>query len=343
MALEPTAMTGPVLRSFEASAPGKAFLIGEYAALEGSPAVVLAVQRRMKVRAEVLRIGGWRLLEAAAPERVTSLADLTRAAAEDDLVAAVVRCLNEAHIRLPENLRLTSDRRELLARDGHPLGLGSSAAAAVALTAVLLAVTGAPRTRVQRLAIEAHRSFQGGVGSGYDVACSMVGGLIVARPGGDRAHVSVESVQLPPGLAVVLAGARPPLSTPSAVARLRESASRTEVRRTLAALADLAERATEALLKPGEERIIESMRRYAVTEAKLGQEIGVTIVTPRTRAVADAIERLGGACKPSGAGGDELVVALVPNDAQEAAISLLAKAGFEPVKAGIDRVGLRVS
>src|SRR5690606_11456641 len=65
---------------------------------------------------------------------------------------------------------------------GVKLGFGSSAALAVALAAAL-AGESVPQ-RVQEAALLAHRDFQGGHGSGVDVATSAHGGVIGYRRDG---------------------------------------------------------------------------------------------------------------------------------------------------------------
>lgn len=67
-------------------------------------------------------------------------------------------------------------------QDGRKQGLGSSAAAAVLLTAALFQLSGREpllaREEVIRAAIAAHRDANGGRGSGYDIATSALGGVI---------------------------------------------------------------------------------------------------------------------------------------------------------------------
>lgn len=81
---------------------------------------------------------------------------------------------------LTRGWRLTLDTREFVYPDNRKRGFGSSAAAAVALTAALMIISnhpeGADPARVFPRALDAHRHFQGGRGSGYDVAASCFGG-----------------------------------------------------------------------------------------------------------------------------------------------------------------------
>ena len=88
-----------------ASAPGKALLCGEYAVLEGAPAVVAAVDRRVTV--------SWTDDVVSMPPEVEATLELGRA-----------RCGNVPGM-------LTVDARALR-REDIKLGLGSSAAAAAA-------------------------------------------------------------------------------------------------------------------------------------------------------------------------------------------------------------------
>src|SRR5690606_21597860 len=89
---------------------------------------------------------------------------------------------------------------------GHKLGLGSSAAVATALAAALAAAGGIrpDRELLFDLASSAHRTAQGGTGSGGDVAASVYGGLLFYTRGD----------AMPPG--AMPPGAMPPAAVPGA-------------------------------------------------------------------------------------------------------------------------------
>jgi len=59
---------------------------------------------------------------------------------------------------------------------GNKIGLGSSAALAAALSVALESIGGA---RARDAAHAGHRTFQGGAGSGVDVACGIAGGISI--------------------------------------------------------------------------------------------------------------------------------------------------------------------
>ena len=121
----------------------------------------------------------------------------------------------ERRRQAPPKLQVTIDTTTLF--DGErKLGLGSSAAAAVLLTGVLLGQNGADAapgigTALFSAALEIHRKLQGGRGSGYDVAASLFGGVL-RFSGGEKPEVErvsipwLPSFYLVPGEAAVHTG-----------------------------------------------------------------------------------------------------------------------------------------
>ena len=159
--------------SFGLDIPGNLLLAGEYAVTEsGGLGVALAIQPGVRLAARsapALRITGrWGL---------SSVSWSAEGRDRCELFDAVVRSLPPAR-PLP-GLEITVDSRELFDAGGRKRGFGSSAAVAAAVAAALLRGTGAelPRAEdVAALALRAHRAFQGGRGSGYDVTASIRGG-----------------------------------------------------------------------------------------------------------------------------------------------------------------------
>ncbi len=104
---------------------------------------------------------------------------------------------------------VTIDTTEFFTSDGRKRGFGSSAAMAASLTALWLAGTGSEPTTNERAAdrpaaddvvitaIAAHRAAQGGRGSGYDVATSAIGGVVLFTGGAKPRARRVELPWLP--------------------------------------------------------------------------------------------------------------------------------------------------
>jgi phosphomevalonate kinase len=175
----------------KARAPGKLVALGEYAVLDGAPAVVLAIDRYAQAAVEPRADGLCRLtMRAGADEECAFAPGTASGAALVDLVAAAAPKLAWTAV---------IDSRAFYS-GGAKLGLGSSAAVLVAWAGAFAAFahargTGVAPPHVAAL-IELHRQFQGGRGSGLDVAASFTGGAItfsLARPGRPQSG----SVRLP--------------------------------------------------------------------------------------------------------------------------------------------------
>ena len=74
--------------------------------------------------------------------------------------------------------------------------------------------------------------------------------------------------------------------------------------------------------------------------AHMGRSAGIDIVSAPHAQIAKLAETHGGAAKPSGAGGGDIAVALVPDDTRAQFVAGIAAAGFAHVPAQIDPVGV---
>ena len=202
------------------SAPGNVLLLGEYAVTEeGGLGVAVG--------------SGPRAVATISPfSRLTLIARMGEGsrrwpAEELPLMSAAVEIFKLRRLPLPTGA-ITLDTTAFYAGE-RKLGFGSSAAAAVVLTAALLAAPDRngesvqdradgpdglphgdfdgfaplpPEERLFDLALAIHRQLQGGRGSGSDVAASLLGGLIRFRGGKSP---EAERLELPwlPGLTVI--------------------------------------------------------------------------------------------------------------------------------------------
>jgi phosphomevalonate kinase len=298
----------------KASAPGKAFVCGEYGALRQGVALVAAIDRRVQVQRSTFNLPGGRLQVAGSRFDGDPVGDL---------VAAVVQTLAGAGVSIDDGVEIESDISRLSGPSG-PLGLGSSAASAVALTAVLAPSLGSDW---ERLAMAAHRAFQGGRGSGYDVVTCRRGGMLAIGP-----TERVASASLPEGLALHLLTGPSVLSTGATLEQLDASGT------TVDALAAQSARVLALLDDP--DGFLSALREFRVLEEELGERLQVDIVPRSVRQLDRALAAIGGVCKPSGAGGDSLVVALVPESRSEDLVRLASQCGLRRLDAGIDQKGV---
>jgi phosphomevalonate kinase len=322
-----------VIRTF--SAPGKLVLCGEYAALEGRPAVVAAVDRRARATRQESEEGAGLRVRGNDPRWLTvtpALLSRPAAAAEEadqPLLLAVLRELAARELPLPA-ARISVSTADFSA-GGAKLGLGSSAAAAVAFTAALL-----PDADVEQLhdvARSAHRAFQGG-GSGIDVAASAYGGILRFE-GGSVAPAP----PLPSSIDVVVAFSGIPAKTQGFVDAWRALLDRARHVQSI----DAATTAFLAAATAGDgAALIAAVDEARRAMAAMGEAAGIDVVTGEHRRIADLAAALGAAAKPSGAGGGDIAICFVPMPARRDLEQALEEAGFPVVHLRLGAPGARM-
>jgi phosphomevalonate kinase len=305
------------------SAPGKLFLIGEYGVLHGHHAVVAAIDRRVTGR----------FVPGAAPAT--------------PLVSEVVEAVR-AHV-LEDGGTPPEGAPELdssaLVSGVAKLGIGSSAAVAAAGVGAMLEAAGCDIEYTQALAFKlahrAHRAFQGGVGSGADVAAAIYGGILsyAWRDG----EVDVQPIGLPESVDLVVFSTGTPSSTVDRV-RAMESiiGGDREARHRIDAIGAVAADFVVACANEDARAVVDAAARANTQLAALGDLIALPIVTPILAEAAKLAASLGGAAKPSGAGGGDVGVAfLTDRGAAETFRARAAHLGLEilSIRTGAD--GLR--
>lgn len=294
--------------SVVASAPGKIVLSGEYAVLDGAPAVCMAVNRRAMATVGDSPDGRCRV---ATPGREFSDGE------KFHIVEAVCGSRPELTVEL--------DTRAF-AEDGTKLGVGSSAA----LTAALVAALGGD---VYVDALAAHRRLQGGSGSGVDVATSVHGGLIEYR----MCDATVSRLEWPDGLAIRFIWSGTSTSTKARLDRLAGSAraaSRSELQLAAVDMADAWRSGDATGVLAAYVPYIAVLRRFSVDH-----DLG--IFDAGHDELTDAARRTGLVYKPAGAGGGDIGTLLGPG-ADELDAFIAANAGLvhKVLDCELDRVGV---
>jgi phosphomevalonate kinase len=301
------------------AAPGKVFLVGEYAVLAGAPAVVAAISR--------FAVGQYVIGFEPASEFV------------DEGVRSVLSAIGESAAAIPPGSVLVDSTS--FSAGGKKLGLGSSAAVVVVAVGAVMEMAGVAvadnRGLCFSLAEQAHRVAQGGVGSGADVAAAVHGGLIqYRRPRmgmGMSDGPATVPMSFPPDLRLVVFSEGKPASTPELIHLVNAFAERSpaEYAALMSMLEDHAETFIEALAGGNPSVAIDVARSYAGGLAELGERSGAPIITSRCELAADLAINLGGMAKPSGAGGGDVGIGLFTGD--EAARTFASR---------LEQLGLRV-
>lgn len=286
----------------EASAPGKLFLLGEYAVLEGAPAILTPVAQRARVR-------------IAQGETATMLTGRRERMATRDAIARVPllghiasRIIEAGLVRKPlaeplqtGALSLTLDTSGFFHR-GAKLGLGSSAA----LTAALVKAFCDRRRNLVDAAIACHRAFQGGVGSGADVALAMIDTSIVFTPG-----QGARRVPLPPSLSMLFIWSGAPASTTrylSGMAQYKKAQPRA-YRAAIRGLGDLAAAGVAALDADDAAGFTDAVAACDEALLALSETTRLNFYTEAHLRLRKRVELAGCIYKPSGAGGGDFGVA----------------------------------
>ncbi|MFI6340941.1 phosphomevalonate kinase [Streptomyces sp. NPDC050535] len=330
-------------------APGKLFVAGEYAVVEsGTPAVLVAVDRQITVTVSRADGPGVLISSDLTPRAVRSRwrqgrlvpagtgpetgGEHTRSALAHVMAAVetVGRLLSEHGLPLPDlSLSVSSTLHE----GGRKLGLGSSGAVTVASVAAVAAFSGLHLTRDARfrLALLATAGIDP-KGSGGDLAASTWGGWVTYRAP-DRAHVldlagrrgvaealradwpgyGVRRLPPPEGLCLEVGWTGNPASTTSLVAGLHRRTWRgtPSHHKFVATSTDVVNGAVAALEAGDSGALLHQIRRARQELARLDDEVALGIFTPQLRALCEAAESVGGAAKPSGAGGGDCGIALL--------------------------------
>jgi len=322
-----------------ASAPGKLVALGEYAVLEGAPALVLAIDRYA-----VATLGSSPDAQCHLETRMAERGDRSFSLGVPSGVALIDTVIGSAPATRAWSGLLDSSA---FFDGGTKLGLGSSAAAlcawAGAWAAYVAQGSARPDTSLSAL-VGMHRAFQGGRGSGIDVAASLLGGVVEFRLDVARAP-QVGSVRLPNsvGFAGIFAGRS--ASTPEFVAHFRafQAARPAEAAGLLRRLSATAEAGCAAARGGAAEAFVEAIAEYGRGLARLGVAIGADIVTAEHRQIGEHARRYGVAYKVSGAGGGDLGLACaLDRGALDAFKASVRERGFRVLELGLAERGLTV-
>lgn len=293
------------------SAPGKLFILGEYAVLAGGWSLVCAVDRRVHVRA----------LDAPTGYRVTG----TSARHSDALPRAAMRHAGFA----PERIDSFEVHVGELYHEGKKLGLGSSAAS----TAALLAATVPGASPEERFVIgfQAHRDIQHGRGSGGDVAASSLTGTLAYRLSSPQAPFPacavepLEGAQDVGGVATIkrlknlgqLVDVRAiwtglPASSTDFIARVEDALGEKGAQAHLERLSDLAYQGICALERADAPAFLAQIERANLAMRALGVLCNAPICTPLHDRLSLFAANNGLVAKPSGAGGGDFSLLFAP-------------------------------
>jgi phosphomevalonate kinase len=325
-----------------ASAPGKIVLCGEYAVLDGAPAICMAVNRRARAavsrtdsRHHTVRTSGH--IEGEWQFRVAE--DGMLEWADNGSPADGLKLLREAmrSIDASDALEIGLDTTAFFDTGSkQKLGLGSSAALTAALVSALYDVTRNPGDVVTE-SIAAHRRLQHGRGSGADIATSMNGGLIdysTADSGTCR------PLQWPDGLEYAVLWSGRPANTSQKLQKLGQypgsSASAATLRAASEAVAEIWPAGSVADLLDGLARYTDALMQFDVDH-------GLGIFDAGHRELTELAAKQNLLYKPCGAGGGDIGMVFATDErAFPDFVGNAAGIGFQSLDVSLEMDGVRL-
>jgi ERG8-type phosphomevalonate kinase len=345
----------------DASAPGKLVLVGEYAVLDGAPAIVAAID--VRARAKVVAIPGTESIFFDAASGRAFYFDIDSSTglrwigecpeANGAILESVITSCIE-HTTLFDDgpsFRVSMDTDDFFTHLGGrwtKLGIGSSAAVLVALVGALVTELNLIMPPDELLAVchSAHRRFQGGRGSGADVATAVYGGVITVRRSAGPETVSATACDWPSGLLALPIWSGVSASTPEMLVRFDKFRSDNPVdyRRHLRRLKALSEQASVAWAEQSLIDILNTLADYADALHVLDNDAQIGINSEPHVRIRQLVERHGAVYKTSGAGGGDFGLALTDStEVLEAVRADCLSGGFELLDKSFAVEGLAVS
>lgn len=347
-----------------AQAPGKMILLGEYAVLEGAPAMVCAVNRYARVQAQntvstihnveavSLGVNGEPfVLNAYGKVRFNPQAD----PASIKRLGFFAKLFESLYGRLAsgaQGVKLSLDTADFYSQQVHAkLGFGSSAALTVAMASALSKLfegTLPDKKTVLKLALEAHYYAQGKVGSGIDIAASVYGGILEYRkePGQSIPEREPQTVPFWNDLFILVVWTGKSVSTRlmiSAVNTLKTD-NRVLFNSIIRDLTVLSETGIEAYRSKNMSSFMKTIKEYHQTMDRLGKEAGADIVSVEHQALFQLCQADGAAYKPSGAGGGDIGIVFCTETKQvERLERKIAEEGFLTVPISVSTEGMKIT
>ena len=322
-----------------ASAPGKVVLSGEYAVLNGAPAICMAVNRRAVVTIEetaeehhvVIAPG-----HVEEPRRFLVRGGVFGWLDSSDEFELLEYVWRASGIRRQGGLAFHLDTSAFLEPEhGWKTGIGSSAALSVALAFALHEL--APgHDDPETVAHEGHLGVQGGLGSGVDIATSAAGGLVEYYMQ-DR---SASRLPMPAGLECRLFWSGLPASTGKKLEKLSSRGPQPSID----ALVFSARRTAGAWESGSASEVLTRYPEYIKVLQEFSADHDLGVFDAGHDALTALAAEAGLVYKPCGAGGGDIGILLADNnDRAEKFIAESVPDEFRALDLRLDEQGVQVT
>ncbi len=268
----------------------KALIFGEYAVLHGAPGLVAALSPRL-----YLQMTKFQLNEAR--EKTATLERL------DDFGCQLRAFL---HYFLNADAEISLDMSEFFDKFGQKIGIGSSAAAVVALLDAYAQATG--KSFDLNMAIRMHRALQGGIGSGIDIIASAKGGVSLVRNCPETPVITQIPENCLPKMAILASHIEAP--TRRFVSAAMHVMHQRDYQNVIAEMTELYEHLSALIIEGKKSDFLEQIALLPALLKKLACIIDMPILPAVYEKLAPIAREHQVVLKTSGAGGGDIFMAL---------------------------------
>lgn len=308
-------------------APGKLVYIGDYAVLEGAPAIVSAVNRYAQVRLKKRKNTPFRIhsptlhlknLEFRIKGQNKIYFEFPLSSSDRRKLQLFINIFEYLMSVLPDKieinpLEITLDTDHFFINNkNQKLGLGSSAALTVAIILGLLHIyrdeTKPDRQLIYELADQIHFNVQGGKGSGIDIAASSFGGILKFHKDPSSKHSEILPLTPLPNLKILPVWSGYSTSTSQMIEKvyyLKKEEPKI-FSQTMDKLMETTSIACEAFMSNKLSHFLEMINEYFAHLKTLGEKSQADIISEVHQRISEIVHKCGGCYKPSGAGGGDL-------------------------------------
>lgn len=318
----------------KATAPGKLILLGEYAVLEGAPAIVMGVNRYAEVNLETSSSES-NILEAPAigisnlpffinKKKISYFHSISNE--QQEKLNFFTKTFEQAlpfyqpPLKKLPTIKIALDTSQFFNEtDNQKLGLGSSAALTVALLAVLIKFgnqkfeIGEETDLFLKTALQTHRQAQGNLGSGIDIATSTLSGILQYQII-DKEFFQVpfyDKLTIPDDLHILAVWTGTSASTKKFVQNIEEYRRKhsNDFDNIIKVMKKISTQGIEAIKQKDTSKYLEIVEKYYNEMKNLSLQSSTPIVSKNHQEIFEIVTKAGGVYKPSGAGGGDLGIA----------------------------------
>ena len=306
----------------QVSIPGKIVISGEYAVLDGAPAIVSTLKQKVNITIQKSdkkhNVYTTSVLQGVFPFTMDDDANVLWLEADPGVFGLLLQhAFKILNPKLKEKLWIAVDSSEFFrtANDGTAikLGIGSSAAVSVGITQALSqyqAIRSSPENLLSQ-ANSIHQGLQGKQGSGIDVACCFADqGIIECTKDSVKNH-TWSILNWPNGLHLKVLTTSKYGATNRLVANYQRASNLypKEFRSALDQFLDITQSLSHAWKSEDVDLIIDLLRAYDVQIKKLDKIGGIGIYTQVHADIQNIASTHNVFYKPSGAGGGDIGLA----------------------------------